>query len=290
MLQPGGSRSSSPIATDRRTGWPSAEAEPGTAPELELVRPGRRPTKAKLDLVVPALNEEARIGATLEALADRFRAESWTESIRVTVVDNGSVDATAEAVDRARQANIDVQVIGCQTRGKGAAVRAGVLFAAAPYVGYCDADQSTPTSAVGQALHLLDAGWDVVIGSRRCLGAGYAVRQPTLRRAGSAAFHAVAARLAPAASDTQCGFKMFRTEVAQALFTEGVLDGFAFDVELLARAGRHRDLAMIELPIHWSDQPGSTFRPVTDGLRSFNELREVRRALRSSPRADRMAS
>jgi dolichyl-phosphate beta-glucosyltransferase len=262
----------------------------GVVHELDLGRPTPRPTTvAALDLVVPALNEEARIGTTIEALADRSRKAAWPMPVRLVVVDNGSVDATSEAVDLAGRAHLDLRVISCQTRGKGAAVRAGVLFATAPFVGYCDADLSTPPSAIGQGMDLLQAGWDVVIGSRRCLGAGYVVRQPVLRRAGSAAFHAMAARLVPAASDTQCGFKMFRTPVAQDLFRAAVVDGFAFDVELLARAGRQGHLSMIELPVRWTDHEGSTFRPVADGLRSFNDLREVRRALRGTSPSDRLA-
>ena len=258
--------------------------------ELDLVRTGSPPEgPSRLDLVVPALNEEARIGATIEAVADHSRTDAWPMAVRLVVVDNGSVDATSEAVDAARRAGVEVRVIGCQTRGKGAAVRAGVLFSTAPWVGYCDADLSTPPSAIGQGLRLLEAGWDVVIGSRRCLGAGYVVRQPALRRAGSAAFHAMASRLVPAATDTQCGFKLFRTPVAQELFAAAVLDGFAFDVELLARARRLVELSMIELPISWTDQEGSTFRPLTDGLRSFNELREVRRALKGQGRTGRTA-
>jgi dolichyl-phosphate beta-glucosyltransferase len=289
MRQLGGERSTPAVHRSSHAG--EASVSRSVVHELDLVRPDERwDVPAQLDLVVPALNEEARIGTTVEALADRCHTGGWPMPVRLVVVDNGSVDGTSEAVDLARRANLPVKVISCQTRGKGAAVRAGVLFATAPYVGYCDADLSTPTSAIGQGMQLLEAGWDVVIGSRRCLGAGYLVRQPALRRAGSAAFHAMASRLVPSASDTQCGFKMFRTSVAQELFAPATVDGFAFDVELLARATRQSQLTMIEMPIRWTDQEGSSFRPLADGLRSFQDLREVRRALRASPTGDRSTS
>jgi dolichyl-phosphate beta-glucosyltransferase len=234
-----------------------------------------------LDLVVPALNEEGRIGATVAAILRDVDRSAWPMEVRLLVVDNGSVDATAEVVDLASGTGRPIEVISCQTRGKGAAVRAGVTWSTAPYVGYCDADLSTPPASIGQGIHLLAAGWDVVVGSRRCVGASYVVPQTALRRAGSAAFRAAAHRLVPAATDTQCGFKLFRADVAKALFAAAELDGFAFDVEVLARARRHADVSMIELPVQWTDADGSSFRPISDGIRSFRELRDVQRALRA---------
>jgi glycosyltransferase involved in cell wall biosynthesis len=233
-------------------------------------------TKVSLDLVIPALNEEQRIGTTVAAICRHAQAHEW--SIRLLVVDNGSVDATAEAIDRARSTDIPISVIGCRTRGKGAAVRCGVLHSSAPYVAYVDADLSTPPVAIGHGVDLLSLGWDLVIGSRRCAGASYSVVQPPLRRMGGAAFRALTRRVVPSISDTQCGFKAFRADVAKKLFRESVVDGFAFDVEILARARRHQT-RMIELPIDWSDQSGSTFRPRADGIESFRDLASVRRAL-----------
>ena len=233
-----------------------------------------------LDLVVPALNEEGRIGATVSTILRDVDRAAWPMAVRLLVVDNGSVDATAEVVDLA-SGDGRVEVISCQTRGKGAAVRAGVMWSTAAYVGYCDADLSTPPASIGQGIHLLAAGWDVVVGSRRCVGASYVVPQTALRRAGSAAFRAAAHRLVPAATDTQCGFKLFRADLARSLFAAGELDGFAFDVEVLARARRREDVSMIELPVQWTDCEGSSFRPISDGIRSFRELRDVQRALRA---------
>jgi glycosyltransferase involved in cell wall biosynthesis len=229
-----------------------------------------------LDLVIPALNEELRIGATVRAIGAQAATQPWTT--RLIVVDNGSSDTTAEVVDLATQADLVVEVISCRTRGKGAAVRAGVLFATAPFVGYCDADLSTPPSAMVPGVDLLLAGWDVVIGSRRTAGTQYLEAQPLMRRLGSMAFHTMSAHLTGSISDTQCGFKLFRREAARMLFENSVLDGFAFDVEILARA-RLRRLKMIELPIQWSDQEGSTFRPLVDGINAFRELRAVNDAL-----------
>lgn len=237
-----------------------------------------RPATAEpqLDMVIPALNEELRIGATVAAICAQAAVQPWTT--RLIVVDNGSFDTTAEVVDLARKADIPVEVIGCRTKGKGAAVRTGIFYSSAPFVGFCDADLSTPPAAMVPGVDLLRLGWDVVIGSRRSPGAAYVGGQPPMRRLGSLAFRAMSSRLTGHISDTQCGFKLFRRAAALDLFGTSILNGFAFDVEILARAQRQH-LNMIELPIQWTDQEGSTFRALTDGLNAFRELREVQQAL-----------
>jgi dolichyl-phosphate beta-glucosyltransferase len=231
------------------------------------------------DLVIPVLNEETRIGDTIASLHEATTAASL--NVRYIVVDNGCVDATADVVDAVRGLDVPIEFMSCQTRGKGAAVRAGIKRCTSRFVGYCDADRSTPPSAVERGLDLLRSGWEVVIGSRRCAGAGYTSPQPASRRLGSFAFHTIATRITGPMSDTQCGFKLFTGPVAQVLFNATTVNGFAFDVELLARA-RRAELRMIELPIQWSDSEGSTFRPVTDGLRSFSELRTAHRSLHTT--------
>ncbi len=250
-------------------------------------RPGGQPSdrRAELDLIIPALDEESRIRRTLDAIL--LEADQADLSLRITVVDNGCVDGTADVVASTHSQRTPVEMISCLTRGKGAAVRAGIDRSTAPYVGYCDADLSTPPSAVSAGLGLLRSGWEVVVGSRRCLGSGYSVPQSSLRRFGSLAFRLMSSDLSGPISDTQCGFKLFRSDAAKELFSATNLVGFAFDVEVLAHA-RRRNYRMIELPILWTDSPDSTFRPVKDGIRSFRELRQARRSLADSmPQDDR---
>ena len=235
---------------------------------------------ADIDLIIPALNEEARIGATVDAL--HRVAQDGSLEVRFIVVDNGCVDATADVIDRSAASDVPVELISCQTRGKGAAIRAGVRRSTAAYVGFCDADQSTPARTLLEGFDLLASGWEVVIGSRKCAGADYVVKQSALRRAGSFAFHSMATRLTGPVSDTQCGFKLFSAGAADAVFEATTLNGFAFDVELLARV-RQAGLRTIELPVRWADSEGSTFRPVADGIRSFQELVAVHRTLRGTP-------
>jgi dolichyl-phosphate beta-glucosyltransferase len=238
-----------------------------------------RDTGIELDLVIPALNEERRIGATIAAVIQK--AHESELRLRIVVVDNGCVDATAEVASSELYSDVPVEVISCRTRGKGAAVRAGISRSTAPYVGYCDADLSTPPAAIRLGVDLLRSGWEVVIGSRRCTGAEYSVPQGSLRQLGSFAFRKMASEFCGPVTDSQCGFKLFHSSVAKDLFAVTTLNGFAFDVELVAQA-RRRKYQMIELPVQWSDSPESSFRPVADGLRSFRELREIRGALARS--------
>ncbi|CAN5267561.1 glycosyltransferase family 2 protein [soil metagenome] len=237
---------------------------------------------ADLDVIVPAFNEELRIGPALDALSAQFADQPGR--IRVIVVDNGSVDATVEVVDRVRRTGVRIDIVNCGTPGKGAAVRAGIAHATAPYVAYVDADTSVPPHVLATGLALLEHGWDGVIGSRRALGGQYAVAQPLLRRLGSRAFNVAARTIVGPLSDTQCGMKMFRRELATDLFANSHVNGFAFDVEILARARAAR-LNLMELPITWTDSTGSSFSPVKDGIASFREIARIHGLARRMPRA-----
>jgi dolichyl-phosphate beta-glucosyltransferase len=232
-----------------------------------------------LDLVIPAYNEERRIGRTVEQLAGIITDRQLP--VRLVVVDNGSVDRTASAVDTvAKQIDVDLSVISCATRGKGAAVRAGVAHSTGEYIGFCDADLPVPPDALVWAVDLLASGWDVVVGSRRCAGARYEKEQSIGRRLGSAAYRAASARLRGGVADTQCGFKFFRADIAHQVFDGAQIDGFSFDIEILARTQRIDGVRLIEMPVPWSDQEGSSFRAISDGIRSFSDLRQARRSVR----------
>lgn len=241
---------------------------------FEAAASTRPPTS--LDLIIPVLNEELRIGRTLTALAEHVG--SGERPVRLIVVDNGSVDATVSVVERACS-GMNVEVISCRHRGKGAAVRTGMLHSTASRVGFCDADLSTPLSTFGTALDLIDTGYQAVIASRRVAGADYAVKQPMLRRAGSHAFRRFAAPLVGQIRDTQCGFKFFDGDLAREVFADLQLSGFAFDVELIARL-HLRGVEVAEVAVSWSDDAASTFSPIRDGYTAFRDLMRIKRVLR----------
>jgi dolichyl-phosphate beta-glucosyltransferase len=234
-------------------------------------------TSCDLEIVVPAFNEETRLPVTLIELADQLELIDGLHS-RIVIVDNGCTDRTAELVDRfATTSRVDTVVIGCSTRGKGAAVRRGIRTGRSSFVGFLDADSAVPAAMIRHALDRLLGGSEVVIGSRRCAGASYQVRQPPVRRAGGWAFRRAIHGLAPGIRDTQCGFKFFSRDAAEQIFAEQSTTGFAFDVELLMRA---HDLGypVSELPVDWSDQVASTLRVSSHGPQIAREIVRLRRS------------
>ncbi len=238
---------------------------------------------ADLDIVVPVWNEELRLGATLRALL--AHVATLDLEVLVTVVDNGSVDRTADVVDACEPhcgPNTRLRVLGCSQQGKGAAVRRGMLASTARWRGFCDADRSTPAETLDAVVEALRAGCPVVIGSRRCPGARMLVRQPLSRRLGSAAFRRLTRGLVGDIADTQCGFKFFDAAAAERVFGRARTNGFAFDVEVLGIAVG-LGLPVLEIPVTWTDQAGSSFGVWSHGRRVLREVRAVRAALGAQP-------
>ena len=236
-------------------------------------RPTLPGTRTELEVIIPTLNEESRIGPVLGALVGFLAGQPWSSC--VLVVDNGCTDRTLEVADAIASPDVPVRVVGCRRRGKGAAVRRGIFATSARYVGFCDADLSTPVETIAPVVRLLTSGHPVVIGSRRCSGAEYVDVQPVPRRVGGAVFRSVARSVAPSVSDTQCGFKFFHTHIAKALFSKATADGFAFDAEVVGLA-LAAGITVTEVPVSWTDAEGSSFRLLTDGYGAMRELLAVR--------------
>ena len=231
-----------------------------------------------LSFVVPAYNEEARLGDLLARLIGFSATQSY--AIEIIVVDDGSADGTAALVrDAGGQpaASVTLRVIQHErNRGKGAAVRTGALAAAGETILYIDADLATSPEETPKLLEALDAGADVAIGSRVRPGGGdMRASQPAWRRIGGRLFALVRRRLLLAdVEDTQCGFKAFRRSAAQALFSRQQLDGWTFDAELLYLAQR-LGLSVRQVPVDWHHVEGSRFQ-----LGAGSAFREVRDLLR----------
>lgn len=240
----------------------------------------------KLQLVIPAYNEEARLPRTLVELRRHVvRERAHLGQVEVIVVDNDSTDATAQVAQAADSSALPVRVVSCARRGKGAAVKAGIAATDAPVVGFMDADGATGLEALEVARHRLLAGAHVVIGSRAAPGASAEVRHSRVREAGARAYRSMTARVVPGVADTQCGFKMMDGELGREVFRGVRAPGFSFDVEFLAVA-RSLGARIDELPVTWTDVPGSTFVPVRHGLSSFGELAAIawrQRARRAHP-------
>lgn len=229
-------------------------------------------------IVIPAFNEAARIGQTLTAIgayADRHRMP-----LELLVVDDGSSDATVTVARRALPNSSWIQsrlIANAQNRGKGHAVRLGLLSASAPIALFTDADLSTPISELPTLLRdILSDDADLTFGSRALDRRLIGTHQPRARELAGRAFNLVL-RCATGLPflDTQCGFKAFRMSVCRPLIDAGTIDGFGFDIELLYEAQR-AGLRLREVPVRWDHRDGSKVHLLRDGSRMLQDIIRVR--------------
>ena len=239
-------------------------------------------TRPVVSLVIPAFNEAGRVGQSLRAIEDYARnADSALGLIELLVVDDGSTDETAAIARRHLPvaANVLARVLHYpRNRGKGYAVRFGLLAARAPVAVFSDADLSTPLTELPKLLGpIMEGAADVTFGSRALDRRLIGVHQPRPREFGGRAFNVVL-RLATGLPyyDTQCGFKAFRLSVCRPLVESGTIDGFGFDVELLYEA-HHAGLRVREVPVRWDHREGSKVHFLRDGTRMLRDVLTVRR-------------
>jgi dolichyl-phosphate beta-glucosyltransferase len=231
-----------------------------------------------LTLVIPAFNEELRLLPTLERLHAHLSAQAM--SYEILVVDDGSRDGTCAVVEAAaaRIPNI-VLVRQRPNRGKGAAVRRGMLAARGRIRVMWDADCSMPPGELPRLLAPIVAGRaEIAIGSRYAEGAR-TVKQPRYRVWWSRLCNKFIQRwLVPRVLDTQCGFKAFTSRAARNLFGSATIDGWAFDLEILALA-RRRGIEIDEVGVEWKDDGNSRVNPLTDFWKVIREALTIRRNL-----------
>ena len=228
-----------------------------------------------ISVVIPAFNEERRLGPTLESIATYLSRQPFTWEI--VVVDDGSSDGTTALVEPMHASEPRISVIRCtQNSGKGHAVRVGFLESNGAVVLFSDADCSTPIEEFERLRAAIDAGADVAIGSRAMPDSDVRVRQGVIRQTMGKTFNLLV-RLATGLRlhDTQCGFKLFRRDRCLAAFRAQRLDGFAFDVELLFLAKR-QGLRISEVPVAWVNSPDSRVHMVRDSARMFRDLARIR--------------
>jgi len=226
-----------------------------------------------VSIVVPAYNEEGRLPNTIQELARYLDTASFVAD--VIIVENGSSDRTPEIADQAAANDGRFHAIHVRGRGKGRAVREGVLAARGRVVAFCDADLSMRAPGIGDLNSTVVQGADIAIASREAPGAKR-VGEPWRRHLQGRVFNWLVRVLAvPGLQDTQCGFKAFRHEVAQDLFREQKLDGWAFDVEVLYLA-RKRGYSIREVPITWWYDASSRVSPVRDTIAMCRELVTIR--------------
>jgi dolichyl-phosphate beta-glucosyltransferase len=231
------------------------------------------PPRPGVSVVVPAFGEAARIASTINELRETLGSLDG-DGLEVVVVDDGSHDETAKV---ASQAGADKVVRFPANRGKGAAVRAGLLAAHGRVLAFTDADLSYPPAQLSRLVQEVNSGWDMVVGSRRHIETRTLVRAGRLREVAGRVFN-TATRLVLDGKygDTQCGLKAFAREPGQRLAAHGRIDGFAFDVELFMLAERF-GLRVREVPVELRNAEGSTVRMASDPVKMLRDLLRLRR-------------
>ena len=226
-----------------------------------------------LSIVIPAYNEAARISGTLFQVIEYLEAQDY--EWEVVVADDGSQDQTAQLVGRVIVDHPNVRILRLPHRGKGWAVKNGMLAAQGEYRLLCDADLSVPIQQAERLLPPLSAGSDIVLGSREAPGSAR-IGEPVRRHLMGRVFNLLVGRIAVSGLlDTQCGFKCYRGAVVQDLFRRQTMDGFSFDVELLYLA-RKLGLTFEEVGVDWYYRSGSKVRPVRDSLVMTLDLLRIR--------------
>jgi glycosyltransferase involved in cell wall biosynthesis len=222
-----------------------------------------------LSVIIPAYNEEHRLPRTLEQVFNFLAGQSFASE--VLVVENGSSDRTLALAQEFARRFGNLRVLSETERGKGRAVRRGMLEARGRYRFICDADLSMPIEELTKFLPPAAADFDIAIGSREAAGA-VRYNEPPYRHWGGRGINAIIRLLIlPGLQDTQCGFKCFTAEAAEALFSLQTLPGWSFDIEVLYLA-RRLGYRIREVPIHWYFDPETKLSAVRDALHMIRDI------------------
>lgn len=230
-----------------------------------------------LSIIIPSYNEEKRIGSTLEKIESYMDRKGF--NYEVLVVDDGSTDQTKSvAIESGLAQNGRLGVLrNEENTGKGFSVKKGVMEANGEYIMFTDADLSTPIDEFDKLLNSVKSGADIAVGSRSVSTSKVAVRQPFYRQTMGKIFNLlIRLILGEDFKDTQCGFKLFKGNIAKSLFRDLTTKGFAFDTELLFLA-RRRGFKVEEIGVVWKNSPHSTVHPMLSSLQMLWDILRVRR-------------
>jgi len=233
-----------------------------------------------LTLILPAYNECASISSTIDQAFGYFQGRGT--QVEIIVAADGD-DGTRELIGEKSAGNPDLRVIGHEQRsGKGRGVREAVALARGRFVGYADADHKVPFSEYDKIEPFLREGFEVVTGSRALAESEIERRQPWYRQIGSKGFHTFMQTVVglPGVHDTQCGFKFFQREIALELFRLQRIDGYMFDVEILALALR-LGYRIKEVPIRWRDDGDTRLDLVSGNIRNVRDIFAIRASVRT---------
>lgn len=232
------------------------------------------PGNPDLSIIIPSYNEELRLPATLERIADYL--QTYKGTAEVLVVDDGSKDGTAEVAEYFRIKIPTLRVVSNGVnRGKGFSVRHGMQEARGRVALFTDADLSAPIEEAGKLIDALETH-DVAIGSRAMDRSLISVHESPFREFAGIVFNKIVrVILWLPFVDTQCGFKAFRRETCRILFEQQRIERFGFDPELLYLA-RHHGLRTVEIPVRWGHSPATKVSMLGDSIQMFIDVFTIR--------------
>ncbi len=224
-----------------------------------------------LSIVIPAYNEEKKICEDLSQVYNFLNRQSY--GYEVLMVDDGSKDKTYEIGKSLESKYKNLRCIRYEkNRGKGYAVKTGILQAKGEYILFSDAGTCVPYQEVERGLHLLQDGYDVAIGSRILPESKIILKQPLYRQLGSKGFNFIIRWfMGIRMRDTQCGFKVFKREAAHQIFSKNRIDRMMFDIETIFNATK-LGFKMKEFPVTWKNDPDTRFNPFWGSIVNLKEL------------------
>lgn len=229
----------------------------------------------ELSVVIPAYNEELRLPAYLAKVLAHLETQPFPAEI--IIVDDGSRDGTAAVVERFAAENSMVRLVRLpQNQGKGYAVKTGMLKACGRLRLFTDADGATPISELAGMKKAIEAGADVAVGSRALRDDSRAVKTRLHRKVMGTVFNCIVRTLTvKGINDTQCGFKLFTADAANAVFPQQRIHDFGFDVEVLYICHK-KGYRIVEVPVNWTDIPGTKVKLIRDSFRMFKDVVKIR--------------
>ena len=229
-----------------------------------------------LSIIIPTYNEEKRISATLSRI--QFFLRSKTYDYEIIVVDDGSSDNTVSIIEKdflTEDGKIRIVKNG-SNKGKGFSVKNGILGSSGKYVLFSDADLSAPIEEVDRLLKYINKDYDICIGSRSLKGSNVEIHQPWYREGMGKVFNfMVKLLLFKDFNDTQCGFKLFKGDIARKLADLMKIDGFCFDVEIIYLAKR-MGYRIVEVGVSWKNSPESRVKLINSSLDMFRDLFKIK--------------
>lgn len=233
--------------------------------------------KYNLSLIIPAYNEEKKIEKDIREVYKYFEKEKINAEIIVST--DGVTDKTNSIIKRLQKEFSSLKLIEEKSRiGKGAAIKSGVKIAQGKYIMFVDAGTCVPFRFINDGIKKINAGFDCALGTRAVKKSLITRPQPLYRRIGSNIFGIIVRRIIKVPDDikdTQCGFKIYKQEVAKNLFQQLKTDGFMFDIEiiLLAKKARYK---MSQFPVEWRNDADTKFNPITGSIKNFKDLYKIK--------------